>query len=274
MKLMQETVERIKTNINSIDGGYMKQNIYDDTEFSNQYDNLRMKEKGRNANDLIEIPNFRKLMPEVKGKSILDLGCGYGENDKFYKEQGAKYVLGIDISEHMIEEANKENKIDGIDFKVMEMEEISNINYKFDIVMSSLAFHYIENFEKLIKDINKILEPGGYLVFSQEHPFTTCVKYTENVKKGHTIIDNKYFGLFSDYNRSGKRTKEWFGKYVVKYHRNFEEIINTLIKSGFTIEEILEPKPSKEAIENNPKYVNQWDRPFFLFVKCKKLEKK
>ena len=252
----------------------MKQNIYDDTEFSTQYDNLRMKEKGRNANDLIEIPNFRKLMPEVKGKSILDLGCGYGENDKFYKEQGAKYVLGIDISKHMIEEANKANKIDGIDFKVMEMEEISNINYKFDIVMSSLAFHYIENFEKLIKDINKILEPGGYLVFSQEHPFTTCVKYTENVKKGHTIIDNKYFGLFSDYNRSGKRAKEWFGKYVVKYHRNFEEIINTLIKSGFTIEEILEPKPSKEAIENNPKYVNQWDRPFFLFVKCKKLEKK
>lgn len=251
----------------------MKQNIYDNKEFSEQYDNLRKQKKGTNANDLIEIPNFRNLMPEVNNKSILDLGCGYGENDKYYKQCGASYVLGIDISEHMIEQANKNNKIEGIDYKVMAMEDISKINKKFDIIMSTLAFHYIKDFDKLIKDISFLLNDGGYLVFSQEHPFTTCVVYTENVKKGHTVIDNKYFGLFSDYNRCGKRSKEWFGNEVIKYHRNFEEIINTLIDNGLVVDKILEPKPSEEAIQKNPKYVNQWDRPFFLFVRAKKILK-
>ncbi len=66
----------------------------------------------------------------------------------------------------------------------------------------------------------------------------------------------------------GKRIKEWFGEDVVKYHRNFEEIINTLTNNGFIIDKILEPKPSKYAIENNPKYINQYDRPFFLFVRA------
>ena len=185
----------------------MKQNIYDDENFFNQYEELRNEQKNKNANDLIEIPNFRKLMPDVTNKCILDLGCGYGENDKFYKELGAKYVLGIDISEKMIERANENNKIDGIEYKVIAMEDISSIENKFDIIISSLAFHYIKDFDKLINDCYKLLNKDGYLVFSQEHPFTTCIKFTENVKKGHTIIDNKYFGLFSDYNRPRRENK-------------------------------------------------------------------
>ena len=64
---------------------------------------------------------------------------------------------------------------------------------------------YIKDFDKLINDCYKLLNNDGYLVFSQEHPFTTCIKFTENVKKGHTIIDNKYFGLFSDYNRPRRK---------------------------------------------------------------------
>ena len=249
----------------------MKQNIYDDKEFSEKYDELRINQKGQNANDLIEIPAFRKIMLEVKGKKILDLGCGYGENDKYYKELGAKSVLGLDISTHMIEMANKHNKLKDIDYKVIAMEDINQINDKFDIVISSLAFHYIKDYNKLIKDIYNLLNKGGYLIFSQEHPFTTCIKYTENVQNGHTIIDEKYFGLFSDYNRPGIRTKEWFEKDVIKYHRTFTEIINVLVSNGFSIEKIDEPVASKEAIVKNPKYINQLDRPFFLIVKAKKL---
>jgi len=183
----------------------MKENIYDNDEFFHQYEVLRNDQKNKNANDLIEIPNFRKLMPDVTNKSILDLGCGYGENDKFYKMQGAKAVLGTDISHKMIEVANKENKIDGIEYRVIAMEDILSLEMKFDIIISSLAFHYIKDFDKLICDCYNLLNDGGYLVFSQEHPITTCIKVTENVPKGHTIIDNKYFGIFSDYNRPRRK---------------------------------------------------------------------
>ena len=76
-----------------------------------------------------------------------------------------------------------------------------------------------------------------------------------------------YFLIIIDH---GERTKEWFGGSLIKYHRNFEEIINTLINNGFIIEKILEPIPSEYAIKNNPKYINQYDRPLFLFVRVKK----
>ena len=249
----------------------MKQNIYDDETFFEKYDELRINQKGLNANDLIEIPAFRKIMPDIKNKKILDLGCGYGENDKYYKELGAKSVLGVDISAHMIEMANKYNRLKDIEYQVMAMEDIYQINDKFDIIMSSLAFHYIKDYNKLLSDIYNLLNDGGYLIFSQEHPFTTCIKYTENVKKGHTIIDNKYFGIFSDYNRPGLRTKEWFEKKVIKYHRTFSEIINELVNNGFFIEKIEEPVASQEALTKKQKYINQLDRPFFLIVRAKKI---
>ena len=117
----------------------------------NIYDKMRKEKKGYNANDLIEIPNFRKLVPNVKGKRILDLGCGYGENARYYKEKGASYVLGIDSSEHMIQIAVKENKVDGVEYKKLALENLSELKEKFDIVISSLVFHYIKDYKKLMK---------------------------------------------------------------------------------------------------------------------------
>ena len=147
----------------------MKQNIYDDKAFFEKYDELRINQRGLNATDLIEIPAFRNMMPNVKNKKILDLGCGYGENDNYYKELGAKSVLGVDISTHMIEMANRYNKLRNIDYKVIAMEDIYQINDRFDIVISSLAFHYIKDYSKLVKDIYNLLNKDGYLIFSQEH---------------------------------------------------------------------------------------------------------
>lgn len=248
----------------------MKQNIYDKESFYNEYDKMRKENKGYNANDLIEIPNFRKIVPNVKNKKILDLGCGYGENCKYYKKIGANYVLGIDISNHMIDEANKNNKLENIEYKVMAMEEISKIAEKFDIVISSLAFHYIKDFEKLLKDIYNLLIDDGYLIFSQEHPLVTSTILTNNMTSNHQEINNKWFLLLSDYNRIGLRKKLWNDEFVEKYHRNFSEIINTLIKVGFKIDMILEPIPEEETIKKVPKYIHQYDRPYFLFVKVHK----
>ena len=65
--------------------------------------------------------------------------------------------MGTDISKHMIDIANKTNKLENIDYCVMAMEDISSINNKFDIVVSSLAFHYVKDFDKLLSDINNLL---------------------------------------------------------------------------------------------------------------------
>jgi SAM-dependent methyltransferase len=251
----------------------MKQNIYDNKKFNEEYDKMRNENKGTNANDVIEIPIFRSLLPDLKEKTILDLGCGYGENEIYFKNKKAKYVLGTDISTHMIEIANK-NTQEGIEYKIIPMEEIEKINKKFDLVVSSLAFHYIENFDKLIKDIYNLLNENGYLIFSQEHPITSCIIYDNNLESKHIDINNKRYTLIKDYNREGMRIHHWNNCDVKKYYRNISTIINTLVKNNFVIEELNECKPTDEMIEKNQKYINQFDAPYFLFIKAKKGYKK
>lgn len=248
----------------------MKQNIYDIKSFSDAYDKMRYENKGMNANDLVEIPNFRKLIPDVKGKRILDLGCGYGENDKYCIGLGAKEILGIDISKHMIKIAKENNNDENIKYKVMAMENINEIEEKFDIVISSLAFHYVKDYEKLINDIYNLINDDGILIFSIDHPLRIASKFETWMKKNYTKINGKWFLLVSDYNREGIREKEWNGVMVKRYHRNFSSLINGLVNSGFKIDKILEPIPDEKAIKIIPKYINQYDRPYFLFVRAKK----
>ena len=248
----------------------MQQNIYDNETFVDEYDRMRNEEKGTNANDVIEIPIFRKMMPDVSGKRILDLGCGYGENDRYYREKGASYVLGTDISSHMIEIANRDNKIDGVEYEILAMEDIDRIDKKFDIVMSSLAFHYVEDFDGLIKNINRLLTENGVLLFSQEHPVTTCL-IRDHLEKNKIEINGRLYRLVADYNRCGPRNTPWNNVQVLKYYRNMATIFNTLIKNGFVIDEINECEPNEEMVSKNSKYANQYDAPYFLFVKSHKI---
>ena len=120
-------------------------NVYDNEEFFKYYQNLRASEI--NANNLIENPIIKSMLPNLKGKSILDLGCGDGNMSAYFMDNGAKRVYGIDISENMINEANKLYADENRKFEVMKMEDISQINEKFDVVYSSLAFHYVEDFD-------------------------------------------------------------------------------------------------------------------------------
>lgn len=248
----------------------MKQNIYDNDNFFKEYDDMRNNQKGYNANDVIEIPTFRSMLPSLNYKKILDLGCGYGENCKYFIENGAKEVLGIDISENMIEIANEKNSCDKIEYKVMSMEEISSISNKYDMIVSSLAIHYVEDFDKLCFDVYNLLEKDGYFIFSQENPVGTGTILGEECSKENKLtIGNKKYYLLSNYNDNGIRIVNWNNCDVIKYHRSFSNIINTLIKY-FEIIEFQEPTPTKEMIDKNPKYINQLDKPYFLFVKVKK----
>lgn len=154
------------------------------------------------------------------------------------------------------------------EFEILAMEDISKINNKFDLVISSLAVHYIEDFEKLLKDVYNLLNEKGYFIFSQEHPIGTGTILNYECKgKDNIGLGNKNYFLVSDYNINGKRIVDWNNCGVVKYHRNFSYIINTIIKCNFKIVEILEPFPEEDVLKVKPKYKNQFDKPYFLFVK-------
>lgn len=245
-----------------------EQNIYDNEDFFKGYQELRAK-KGYTANDLIEIPQLFQLIGDVKDKTILDLGCGAGGSAKKLIELGAKKVLGIDISNKMIETAKKTNSDPNINYKVMSMNEIEKIEEKFDLVVSSLAIHYIKDYNGLCKKVYNLLKDDGKFIFSHGHPMDSAPIF-ENLPERFVIINNKKYFLLSDYNNEGKRISTWFVDGVETYHRNMEHLVNGLIDAGFTLEKLLESYATDEIIKIKPKYIEQNGHSYFVYFKAKK----
>ena len=247
------------------------QNVYDNKKFFEEY--LKIRKKNINANDLIEIPLFKQLLPDFKNMRILELGCGYGELAKFLIDNGASEVVATDISKNMIDLAKQKNSSSKIKYLLLPMENLGELNEQFDLVVSSLAFHYVEDFNKLISDISKLLKTGGSLIFSQEHPVETAFKPPAKNKELSTkqIFDGKTYYLLSDYNLNGKRVVKWNIDGVIKYHRNMSSIINALAFNNFKIEQMIESYADEEVIKIEPKYKYQNDRPYFLLMCAKKI---
>lgn len=84
----------------------------------------------------------------------MDLGCGTGGHDRKLIEMGAKKVVGIDLSHNMINEVVKNNNSDKIEYMVMSMDDIDKLDVKFDMVVSSLAIHYVADYDGLCKKVN------------------------------------------------------------------------------------------------------------------------
>lgn len=246
----------------------MEQNIYDNEEFFKGYQEMRNKST-TSANELIEIPQLFELIGNVEGKTILDLGCGAGGHDRKLIELGAKNVLGIDISTKMIKVAEKDKNSEKIEYKVMSMNDIDKLNQKFDLVISSLAIHYVKDYDSLCKKVFNLLNKDGHFIFSYGHPMDSA-PILNDYKDNFVIINNKKYFLLSDYNNEGKRTSHWFVDGVETYHRNMSHLVNGLIDAGFTIERLNESYASEEAIKAKPKLIEQKDHSYYVYFKARK----
>ena len=241
-----------------------KQNIYDNETFFEGYMELRKREV--NANNIFEIPTLYSLMPDLEGKSVLDLGCGSGERCIDYLKRGAVKVVGVDISEKMLGVAKRENSDPKITYLNMPMEDIGTLEGKFDVTISSLALHYVEDFKGVVNNVSSLLNDGGIFLFSQEHPLATCF----SGKNPRWTLDSegkKIYANISDYCVEERNDSTWFVEGVQRYHRMFSTIINTLVDAGFKIQKIEEPHATKEIVDNYPDYYDLYHKPDFLFVK-------
>lgn len=244
-------------------------NPYDNPEFFDGYKELRSNKMS--ANNVEEKPALFAILPSLEGKRVLDLGCGYGENCKTFSQMGAEYVLGIDISEKMLSVAKEQNALPNIEFKRMSMNNLAELDAKFDVVVSSLAFHYIEDFSALICAIKNLLNDGGILLFSQEHPIATAPKSGIKWKTNGELVEGMWL---TDYSQEGLRDIPWIIEHIIKYHRKTETIINTIIHHGFVIMEVNEPCVSEEIIQKEPCLSRCLHAPDYLIVKAKLPDKR
>lgn len=185
---------------------------------------------------------------------------------------GAANVVGVDISEKMLEVAHRANSDPKITYLNIPIEDIDKLEEQFDVVVSSLAIHYVESFSEVVKKIYDKMNTGGVFVFSQEHPITTA--YSSGNRWTKDENGKKLYVNLSNYCVEGERESTWFVNGVKKYHRTFSTIVNTLVEVGFTIERMIEPFPDAEMLKKYPQHDNLLHKPDFLLVKAKKQKKR
>lgn len=239
----------------------MKQNKYDDPDFFARYSQLPRSEGGlRNA---LEWPLFRALLPDLAGKRLLDLGCGFGWHCRYAREAGAEVVVGVDLSEKMLARAREADSEPGITYLRSAIEDIDFPEASFDVVISSLALHYVANIAPVFEKVNRCLVSGGSFVFSVEHPIFTARAaqdwhYGDGREQLHWPVD--------DYQDIGMRRTSWLADNVVKYHRTMATYVNALFDAGFQITRLLEPAPTPQQAVEQANLKHERRRPMFLIV--------
>lgn len=240
----------------------MKQNVYDEPEFFGRYSAMPRSIGGLGAAG--EWQALRSLLPDFRDKRVLDLGCGFGWHSRYAREQHARSVIGIDLSEKMLARAQALTDDPAIRYQKAAIEDVEFAAGAFDIVLSSLVLHYVERFDLVCPRIHRWLVPGGAFVLSVEHPVFTAREAQDwyydgqNHERLHWPVDR--------YQEEGIRHTSWMADDVVKYHRTVSTYLNTLIDSGFRISRILEPRPTQEMLDRSADMKDELRRPMFLLM--------
>jgi len=242
------------------------QNIYDDPAFFAGYETLER--FGAGWQRAMEHADLLALLPEVDGRRVLDLGCGAGQLAHHLAASGAAEVIGVDVSERMLALARAERAHPRVTYRREAVEKVAFPPARFDLVVSSLVFHYIDDYPGLIVRIAEWLGPGGILVFSTEHPI-----FTARLPGDGWVLDSagcRTGWSLDRYSDEGAREERWFVPGVRKVHRTVATLVNGLVDAGLVIERAVEPIPSDQWLRDHPLADDERRRPIFLLVRARK----
>lgn len=238
----------------------MPQNIYDDPAFFAGYSQFKRSIEGLDGAP--EWPTLRSMLPPLQNRRVLDLGCGFGYFTRWAAAQGAASVLGLDFSSKMLARAKGETDHPAVRYVQGDIEKLALPAAAFDLIYSSLALHYVENFAGLCSAVRRLLATDGRFVFSVEHPLFTAPTNME----WQTDADGNTIWPLDNYLVEGRRVRDWIAPGVVKQHRTLASYVNGLIGTGFQIARLEEWGPSAEQIADHPEWANEVHRPPFLLV--------
>jgi SAM-dependent methyltransferase len=234
------------------------------------YHDMRTKDhpEGWFYNELLEMPAVLELLGNVRGKKILDFGCGTGIYAKMLTKKGA-IVKGFDISKEMINIAKKNNP--ELDLKVGSGYKIP-FHEKFDIVIACLVMDYFEDWNKVFREVSRVLKQGGAFIFSVGNPVSECVKKIDI--RGKKVI---VFGKVNYFDEKNNYAKWKFVKIpkkkikVPSYHKTYETVIKTILQNSFSISGYKDAFPARKAKTLFPEdYARFSKQPYFCVWRARK----
>lgn len=199
----------------------------------------------------LEFPGTTSLVPDVDGKRVLDAGCGAGRYTEWLLDRGAD-VVGVDASEAMLERAA--DRVD--DRAALHHGDLAEpLSFAddgaFDGVVSALALDYVEDWQSTFVEFERVLAPGGFLVFSVPHP----------IDEFDADEDVNYF-------ETERRTADWDVD-VPYYRRPLSAMFAPLLDAGFRVDAVHEPQPTEAFAEQRPeRYETESREPVFLCLRA------
>jgi len=236
--------------------------FYDDDAVFKTYQERR--QRPDNPNDTLEKPVILELAGDLTHLRILDLGCGDAALGGEVLAKGCQSYLGVEGSANMVAAARQ--TLAGTSGSVVHAT-LEDWNYPveaFDLAISRLVFHYIQDLDAVFEHIHRALVRRGRLVFSVEHPvITSCDRAWQGSGPRQDWIVDGYFS-------TGQRVTEWMGGQVVKYHRTVENYFASLQRAGFTVESLREAEPQREWFTSEETYQRRRMIPLFLILAAQK----
>ncbi len=236
--------------------------FYEDDKILRDY--LEFRYHPESPNESLEKPAFLELLGDIKNKSILDLGCGDAKFGSELLEKGCATYLGVEPSSKMLEYARKNLANTKCEVEQATIETWSYPAEQFDMVVSRLALHYVENLDEAFQNIYKTLKPGGRFVFSTLHPVITSFDTPREKGEVRTNwIVNEYF-------KQSSRQVKLRNNYVAQYHRTLENIFISLQNAGFVFEGLREGSPKAEYFTDAELLERRLRIPLFLIISARK----
>lgn len=222
----------------------------------------------------VEKPMMLSMLPGLEGKRILMLGCGTAEESELLSEYNPQKITGIDISKKSISVA-KESYPD-CDFYVGDMLNLPFKDNEFDFIFSSLAISHVEDKDKVFKELYRVLDNEGELLFSVGHPIRFASKKIDYNDTSYHVIGfeagdngNKVLGSYMSHTKQVNyfNDNEILEEFIAPPSYFFE----TLINNNFIVENFKESKCIEECKNVDEAYYNRFSEiPQFMAFLAKK----
>lgn len=193
------------------------------------------------------------LMPDLRGRRVLELGCGSGQSLRWCAEHGAAELWGVDLSARQLENARRQLAERGIEARLINapMEAPGDLPQDyFDVACSIYAIGWTTSLPDTLRHISHSLKMGGVFIFSWDHPLMHCLD---------TVDDRLIFA--GQYVRDESFSYVQRGQPVTVQNRRMSTYINALADAGFAVERLIE-ETDGETLSHPAEFSPAYYAPF------------
>lgn len=231
-------------------------------------------EQGKDVSrDLVHMPALLKAIGPLRGRTVLDLGCGQGRFTRELARRRAR-VTGIDWSRRMVETALRHEREEPLGIRYLRADARGLLNRfpprSFDLIVGCMSLMDTPGLERILRGARRLIRPDGRLVFSVSHPLNTAALGWEHPgeRDRGAMRVGPYFEERVGVTRwRMKRLTRPFD--TIYWHRTLESWFAVLRRAGFEVVSLGEPRATARQAREVPLVRTTRLFPFFLVFDCR-----